>query len=977
MKKLLIIFSCLFSIIPVFSQNIDPLLVPDELVVQEKWVDSVYGNMALQEKIGQLFMVDVFSSDPTSKTDKVKELIDNQYIGGVIFSKGGPQRQAKLNNEFQARSKTPLLIGMDAEWGLAMRLDSTFAYPWNMTLGAITDNKIVEEVGQRIGEHSKRLGVHINFAPVVDINTNPKNPIIGNRSFGEDKVNVTEKSLAFMKGMQRAGILANAKHFPGHGDTDSDSHKTLPTIDHTRARIDSVELYPYQRLIDAGLSSVMVAHLNVPALEEQFDYPSSLSKTIVTDILKGTLGFNGLIFTDALNMKGASNFSTPGEIDLAAFLAGNDVLLISEDIPKAHEMLVNAYREGVFNEERLALSVKKILRAKYKVGLNDYQPVDTLYLFEELNSVIDEALYEKAMESALTVVKNDDAILPIKDLQEKKIAYVNFGDDNGEAFLQQLRKYAAIDWVKEESLDDYIQALKEYNYVILGFHKSNDSPWKDYQFTENELVWLYEIARTNTVILDIFARPYALLDLKTTANFEGVVVSYQNSEVAQKLSAQLIFGAREANGKLPVTAGPAFPLNTHLQTKSMRRLQYGVPETVGVNSYKLAKIDSLATVGLDKGMMPGSQIIVARKGKVIYENYFGHHTQQDDVEVKFDDIYDVASLTKILATLPLIMELVDTDVLSMETTLAEMLPEYKKSNKARITLKDMLSHYARFKAWIPFYTETVDASTKKPSPKYYSGVPSKRYNVQVAENLYMRRDYQDTIFEIIRTSDLRDRSGYKYSDLPYYILKKYLEEYYGLPLETIVQQRLYGPLGANYATYVPLEKFDRQNIVPTEEDTYFRNQKVHGYVHDQGAAMLGGVSGHAGLFSNANDVAKIMQMFLWKGFYGGKRYFKPSTLDTFNTCYYCDDNVRRGVGFDKPQLGASGPTCGCVSMTSFGHSGFTGTFAWADPEEEIVYVFLSNRTYPSADNRLLISSDLRSHIQQAIYDAIDYTIETN
>jgi CubicO group peptidase (beta-lactamase class C family) len=313
----------------------------------------------------------------------------------------------------------------------------------------------------------------------------------------------------------------------------------------------------------------------------------------------------------------------------------------------------------------------------------------------------------------------------------------------------------------------------------------------------------------------------------------------------------------------------------------------------------------------------------------------------------------------------------------MDTTLAEMLPEYTKSNKANITLREMLSHYARFKAWIPFYVETIDAATKQPSPKYYASVPSKKFNIKVADDLYMRRDYQDTIFEAIRTSELRDRSGYKYSDLPYYILKKYLETYYDLPLEVLVQQRLYESLGANYTTYVPLEKFDKEHIVPTEEDTYFRLQKVQGYVHDQGAAMLGGVSGHAGLFSNANDVAKIMQMYLWKGFYGGKRFFKPNTLDAFNTCYYCDENVRRGVGFDKPQLGNVGPTCGCVSMTSFGHSGFTGTFAWADPEEEIVYVFLSNRTYPSADNRLLISSDLRSHIQQAIYDAIDYDLDTN
>ena len=420
MIRLFLALFLLCSFTSAFSQQINPLIVNDDFEGQQRWVDSVYGNMALQEKVGQLFMVDVFSSDPKSKTNKVIDLIKNQYIGGIIFSKGGPKRQAKLNNQFQELSKTPLLIGMDAEWGLAMRLDSTYAYPWNMTLGAITDNKIIEKIGRRIGEHSKRLGVHINFAPVVDINTNPKNPIIGNRSFGEDKENVTLKSLAFLKGMQKVGILANAKHFPGHGDTDKDSHKTLPTVLFTKERLDSIELHPYKMLIQDGLSSVMVAHLNVPALEDKMDFPSSISKAIVSDLLKGQLGFNGLIFTDALNMKGVSNFSEPGEIDLAAFLAGNDVLLISESIPKAHQMIIDAYRKGVITEERLAHSVKKILSAKYKVGLYNYQPVDTENIIEDLNSAVDDVILEEAVENSLTVLKNKENILPIKFLRIKR-----------------------------------------------------------------------------------------------------------------------------------------------------------------------------------------------------------------------------------------------------------------------------------------------------------------------------------------------------------------------------------------------------------------------------------------------------------------------------------------------------------------------------------------------------------------------------
>ncbi|WP_271855942.1 glycoside hydrolase family 3 N-terminal domain-containing protein [Patiriisocius marinus] len=972
MKKLFALALLLLSFVTSIAQQINPLIVENDYQNQRMWVDSIYNQMSLQEKVGQLFMVDVFSSDPKPKTDKINALIRDQHIGGVIFSKGGPKRQAKLNNQFQSQAKVPLLIGMDAEWGLAMRLDSTYAFPWNMTLGAITDNKIVEKVGYRIGRHSKRLGVHINFAPVVDINTNPKNPIIGNRSFGEDKDNVTEKSLAFMQGMQRAGILANAKHFPGHGDTDTDSHKTLPTINFTKERIDSIELYPYRRLIREGLSSVMVAHLNVPSLEEKEGLPSSISKTIVNDMLKGELAFNGLIFTDALNMKGAANFKQPGEIDLAAFLAGNDVLLISEDIPKAHALLVNAYREEVVSEERLAHSVKKILYAKYKVGLHTYQPVNANYIVEDLNSIVDDVVYEEAIGKALTVLKNDNAILPIKDLQNKRIAYINLGDDSGTTFLDALQKYSQVDFVKANTLDEYITKLSKYNYVIAGFHKSNANPWKGYKFSDKELVWLYEIARTNTLILDVFARPYALLDLKTTTNFDGIIMSYQNSEISQNLSAQLIFGAREGEGKLPVSLGEDFPLNTHLRTTSLNRLAYGTPESVGMSSYKLRKIDSLARAGVAGGMMPGAQILVARKGKVVYHKNFGYHEQNRKQPVTDNSIYDLASLTKILATLPQIMQLVDEGVLSMDTKLATMLPEYAGTDKANITLRRMLTHTARLKAWIPYYVGTLDTATKKPMTKWYAKTSSQDFPYKVANELYMKREFKDSIYLQIKESELRSRSGYKYSDLPYYLLMRYLEKHHKDKLENIVQRDFYNSMGASTMTYHPLDKFSKTRIAPTEDDTYFRMQKVQGYVHDQGAAMLGGVSGHAGLFSNANDVAKMMQMYLNKGYYGGKRYISEDTLEDFNTCYYCDDNVRRGVGFDKPQLGDSGPTCGCVSMTSFGHSGFTGTFTWADPEQDIVYVFLSNRTFPNADNRKLIGSNLRSKIQEAIYEAIDY-----
>lgn len=970
MKKLFITTLILFFFSFLSAQELYPLLSEKDQTNQKKWVDSIYNSMSIQEKVGQLFMVDVFSKDSKDKTDLINSLIKDYYIGGIIFSKGGPVRQAKLSNQYQKISKTPLLMAMDAEWGLAMRLDSTYAYPWNMTLGAIADNEIVYDIGKQIGEHVKRMGMHINFSPVVDINTNPDNPIIGNRSFGEDRDNVTNKALAYMRGMQSTGILANAKHFPGHGDTDLDSHKILPTISFTKKRLDSIELHPYKRLFQEGLSSVMVAHLNVPALEKRKKIPSSISKAIVTDLLQNDLNFQGLIFTDALNMKGASNFKKPGEIDLAAFLAGNDVLLISESIPKAHQLIVEAFRKGKISEERLSRSVKKILFAKYKVGLNNYQPIELNSLLSDLNTPYDDMLYEKAIENALTVLKNDRLIIPIKKIEKTKIAYVHMGDDTGTYFFNQLNKYAQVDWIKANSITEYKEKLKKYELTIIGFHKSNANPWKEYKFSDHELTKLYEISRTNKVILDVFTRPYAINDIQSFSNINGILLSYQNSKISQELSAQLIFGSITAKGSLPVSIGNQFPVNTTNFTRLQKRLQYGTPESVGVNSTKLKKIDSLVNYGIKENMMPGAQVLVARKGKIIYNKAFGYHTQEKINKVSENDIYDLASLTKILATLPMVMKLVDDSTISLDTKISELLPEYFATNKENITVKEMLSHYARIKSWIPFYLETLD-SLNLPDKKYYSKSKSNDFEIQVANDLYVRNDMKDSIYLKIKESELYNRLRYKYSDLPFYILKEFLERHHNKQFKDLVQNELYQLIGANRTTFLPLEKFTLDMIPPTEIDQYFRMQKIHGFVHDQGAALLGGVSGHAGLFSNANDIAKIMQMYLWNGSYGNDQYIKSETIDLFNSCNFCDADVRRGVGFDKPQLDDIGPTCGCISMNSFGHSGFTGTFTWADPDEEIIYVFLSNRTYPSADNKSIIENNLRSDIQGLIYESIE------
>ena len=969
MRYFLIVFFLIYSSC-VLSQVSDSPLDASSKARQKAWVDSTYSSLSLKEKIGQLYMVQVFSNQDETTLKSILNQIKKYHIGGLIYSEGGPLRQVLLNNKLQAASKVPLLIGMDAEWGLNMRLDSTYAFPWNMTLGAIKDLDLIRQTGKHIGEHCKRIGVHFNFAPVVDINTNPKNPIIGVRSFGEQKEVVSSHSLALMEGMQSSGVMANAKHFPGHGDTDSDSHKTLPTISFSKERIDSLELYPYKSLFSKGLSSVMVAHLNVPSLDDRLNHPSSLSYPIVTELLQKKLGFKGLIFTDALDMKGVSNFSSPGEVDLQAFLAGNDVMLMSVDVDQGINTLLKALESGVISEKRLAHSVKKILSAKYKVGLANYKPIDSINLIADLNRPKDDILYQDLMENAITLLQNKNELLPLKNLELRNIAYVNMGNADASPFLKSLKKYTQVEQVSANTLDQLVSELNQYNTVIVGLHSSNESPWKPYQFSNKELIWLNEIARTNTVVLTAFTKPYALNDITSFSNIESVVMAYQNSNMAQETAAQIIFGGLPAKGTLPVSIGTFFSAGHGILTKAIGRLSYGFPESVNMDSASLHKIDSIAEYAVREQMTPGIQLLVARKGKVVYEKCFGYHTYDKTSKVKFEDLYDVASLTKILATLPLLIELVDKGVIKLESTLGELLPDYIGSNKELITIQEMLSHFAQLKPWIPFYVSTLDSITLKPNPKFYRKRKSKKFSIRVKGNLFLRNDFKDTIQSNIIDSKLLNDKKYRYSDLPYYMLKSVIENQYNQTLDKLVQQHFYNSLGANLSTYIPLDKFSSQKLIPTEIDDYFRYDKIQGYVHDMGAAMQGGVGGHAGLFSNSNDIAKLMQLYIQKGVYGGKRYFSSNTFDLFNTSYYRDQDNRRAVGFDKPQLDVEGPTCGCLSRQSFGHSGFTGTYTWADPDKEIVYVFLANRTFPKSDANRLLKENIRTEIQRLIYESI-------
>ena len=944
----------------VAAQQPDPLRATDA-IAQQQWVDSVYSRLSLPEKIGQLFMPMVFSERDQSHFEGIEKLVEKGLVGGVLYSLGTPEKQIRWTNAFQAKAKVPLLVAMDAEWGVGMRLQTVQDFPWNMTLGAHQSTDITKQIGYRMGLQSKRLGVHLNFAPVADINSNPKNPIIGNRSFGENPNKVADFSVALHQGYAQSGGLTSAKHFPGHGNTYQDSHKTLPTVPIDREQLENNELVPFKRLIEAGVSSIMVAHLNLPKIEED-GLPSTLSYGIVTQLLQEQLGFNGLVVTDALDMKGVSKYKGGSNIDLLAFLAGNDLLLLSEDIPAGVESIAKAYRSGRISENRLARSVKKILKAKYLAGLHQYAPSDEENATTDLNNDTDASWITRAYGAALTLLEND-GILPLS--KEQAVGHLPLGDDSAKAFSEQLQNFLSVDPLSTDSLQKWSESNPN-RPIVVSFHRPNEDPWEPYTFSKEQLKRLRKLQKKHPIILLPFVKPYALANL----NFKPAALlwAYQNAPEAQVLAAQALLGLLKVDGRLPVSAGK-YKAGAGLDLNKQLFWEQLPAETKGFSLQKLQKIDSIVQEALAQKMTPGMQVLVAKSGDLVWHKAYGYHTYKKKRAVDVKDIYDLASLTKILATLPLLMQAVDREEVDLDDSLGNLLPDFKKSNKADISLREMLSHYARLTPWIPFYKKTLDENGT-PLRKWYRKKPSKRFSIPIASEMYLKHKFHDFIRDSIRESPLLKTLSYTYSDLPFYLLQFYFEDTASKSLACLVEEQWIRPLGLKRTGFLPLNWMAKDSIVPSEKDTYFRQMVLQGRVHDMGAALLNGVGGHAGLYSNALEVAKIMQLYLNKGKYTHGRMFSAKTFDEFNSRSFAPAGVRRGIGFDKPQFSDEGPAATAASAQSFGHLGFTGTYAWADPKHQLIVVVLSNRTYPTMDNNNFSKYNIRTRIHQAVYDAL-------
>ncbi|RCR71398.1 glycoside hydrolase family 3 N-terminal domain-containing protein [Larkinella punicea] len=956
--------------------------VPSFLKANPHWVDSVFNALTPDQRIAQLIMVAGFSNRSKGYEDSLMALIQTYQIGGAVFFQGGPIRQARLVNRLQTVVKVPMLIAIDGEWGLGMRLDSTVRFPYQMTLGAIQGrDDLIYKMGAAVARQSKRMGIHINFAPVADVNNNPNNPVINFRSFGEDKESVARKALAYMKGMQDNGLLTSLKHFPGHGDTSTDSHYDLPLISKNRQQLDELELFPFRKLIDAGASGVMIAHLNIPALDSTPNLPSTLSRRVVSDLLKNELGFGGLVFSDAMNMKGVTKYFPSGIADRMGIEAGMDVLEYTLDIPRAIAEIKQAIADGRLLQTDVDARCRKVLAAKAWAGLDRYKPVNLMNLIRELNEPESNLINRLLTEEALTVLKNDkepsgEPIIPVLNLGTKRIASVSLDAPNETYFQKMLANYTAIDHFNlaattaDTTVERIRNDLKQYDLLLVGVHLSNIRPAVQYGVTPKTVALLKELCETGKAVVSVFGNPYALDKLEGLDKAKGLIMAYQLTQFTEELAAQLIFGAIPAKGKLPVTVNPQFKLNDGITTPAIARLKYTIPEEVGVDSYFLtARIDSLVKVAMEQKATPGCVVEMAKDGKVIFRKAYGTHTYEGLTPTKEDDLFDLASVTKISTSTLALMRLVDEGKFDLNKTMGDYLPDFKHSNKANLVWRDVLAHQAGLKASIAFWT-----ATKNPDGTWkdhtFDDEKHGPYKVEITDNLFMHRKYRKTIFETIRDSPVSAKKDYVYSDLSFILYPQIVEKMTHQPFEDYLKQNIYEPLGATTLTFNPLRFYPLPRMVPTEYDSVFRKTLVWGRVHDEGAAMLGGVSGHAGLFGSSNDLMKLVQMYLQKGYYGGKQFVSPATITEFTRYQFPEKGSRRGLGFDKPTFKYSGNAPKYASPQSFGHSGFTGPFIWVDPQYNTSYVFMSNRVYPSRSHTKLITLNIRTSIADALYEAI-------
>lgn len=935
---------------------------------EKKWVKHQFKSLSLDEKIAQLMVLRAHSNWDAKKIDSLAELIKQYNIGGLCFFQGGPIRQAIQTNNYQRIAKTPLLITIDAEWGLGMRLDSIDMFPRQLSLGAMPNKQLVYEMGAAIAAQCKRLGIQVNYAPDIDINNNPANPVINDRSFGQNKKTVIDYGIAYMKGLQDNGIMATAKHFPGHGDVSVDSHKDIPVVNKTRAELDSLELAPFKALINAGIESVMVAHLSVPAIDNADKRPTSLSAKAVNGVLKNELGFKGISVTDALDMKAISNYYPEGEANVQAILAGNDMLCLPGDIGQSIKKVKEAISEGRLTVKDIDTRVKKVLSAKYRYGLSQVKLIDTNNIIADLNQSVVSLKTAMAKQSLTYVNANQRTIIK----KGQKIAYLVLNSNKANAISNALSiGYEASVYFSDGSdsnaLKNIEQQLTSYDQVIVGLHNYNRRPANHFEIPSNLIQFLKRPGHENWTHI-ILGNPYAVAEFP---NIHNILFAYEDNAQTQNAVLQWLEGAIEAVGVLPVTVTDQFTYGTGHSLPSTTKTAIQQQAVTGIQIEKLAAIDSLVADAIQKKAIPGCQVLVAKNNQIVFNKSYGTIAGEGTAAVTNQTYYDLASVTKVSATTVSIMKLVEEGKVDIDKTIGDYLPWVKGNAKASITLRDLLLHQAGLYPYIKFYERLLNADGSLNS-QLVTNSPDATHQQMISPNKFLANYWIDTIQQQILRSPVTASGKYIYSDNDFIFLGNIVEKVTGMNLHEYATKVFYQPLAMSSTGFLPLQRTSLNNIAATELDNYFRKELVQGTVHDEGASTMGGIAGHAGLFSNATDLAKLYLMLLNNGSYEGKQYLQPATIQTYTS--YNSAISRRGLGFDKPEkdnknLKEPYPSKS-VSPSTFGHTGFTGTCVWADPEHQLLYIFLSNRVFPTRDNKAFSSLNLRPNIQEVIYSAL-------
>jgi beta-N-acetylhexosaminidase len=912
------------------------------------WADSVLNTLTVKEKIGQLFMLPVSTYATPQEIMAYQAIIKKYKPGSLYIIKGSAKSHIRVVNKLQQASPLPLLVGLNAEWGLAQTLDSTFSFPPPIVVGANTSDELIRNMGHHIGKQMRYVGAHINFAPHADIHV-PLESTVTYRYYGSNKNRVANQMIAFMDGLTDANVLAVAKHLPG-------ITPGMPSKDisnHFKSGPDTTSFYPYQKLIEHGVSGLLTSHLHFGTLEDNQIIPAPLSQIFISDILKGAKGFKGLAFADIPYLKTIVR-KRKGEAEKTAFQVGHDVL-IAPHLKKSLSKISKLVKRDKKLMEQLNVSVKKILDAKYQAGLAKERLVKPVNLEKKLFATKAKSIDFEIREGAVTLLSNTSGLIPIQILDNRQFKLVVIGH-NLPAFENMLNRYAPFEKFVIQKLSDTLKIESELQNAISIIVTTQIQGYSS---------WVKKVSNKHSVAVCYFGNVNWLRDLTDVP----VLLAGYDENATGGAVAELIFGAIPARGSLPVTIGDTYQEGTKNSITPVERLSYSTPEMADMESLTLSKIDAIAQEALAIQAAPGARIMVARKGKIVYDKSFGWQSSDKKIPVTENTIYDLASVTKVTATLQAAMFMHERGLIDINKKISVYLPEFKETNKKDIIIKDILTHQAGLWPYFPWHVDLVKDSTLL--QYYFSKNKSEDYPFPVSENLFSHKSMRDSMWSWILKSKLmekKDRTPYetRYSDLGLYITQRLVEQLLNQPLEDFVAQNFYEPMGAPTAGFHPLERFPATTIAPTENDQAFRKSLLTGYVHDPGAAMYGGVAGHAGLFSNAIDLLKMGQMWLRKGSYGGTQYFKPETIELFSMKQF--DNSTRGLGWAKATDPTS-PSSGYMSPQAFGHTGFTGTCIWVDPEFDLVFVFLSNRVNPEVSSKLL-TARIRQRIQDVVYQSI-------